>query len=153
VGEWARSNGWRMWPARRGRPRYMAALALTRLDAWLAGQRRQPLQRAEDDAWGEDDARNTRRWRRRPPTLADRSGPHDPRERARIFSAVSRQFVSSGVPERVPEGRGWPGLAGWMKAQIRAKSRNRGRDWAVFHRPDEKIRVPRALSGSWVEML
>jgi hypothetical protein len=25
-----------------------------------------------------------------------------------------------------------------MKAQIRAKTRNRGRDWAVFRRPDRK---------------
>jgi hypothetical protein len=43
--------------------------------------------------------------------------------------AVSRVFVSSGVPERASESRGWPGLAGWMKAQIRAKTRNRGRGW------------------------
>jgi hypothetical protein len=51
-----------MWPARRGRPRYIGALALTRLAAWLAVHRRQPLQRAEDDAHGEDDdARKTRR--------------------------------------------------------------------------------------------
>jgi hypothetical protein len=28
-----------------------------------------------------------------------------------------------------------------MKAQIRGKTRNRGRDWAVFHRPDEKKAV------------
>jgi hypothetical protein len=52
--------------------------------------------------------------------------------RAGSFFAVSHAFLSSGVPERAPEGRGWPGLIGWMKAQIRAKSRNRGRDWAVF---------------------
>jgi hypothetical protein len=25
-----------------------------------------------------------------------------------------------------------------MKAQIQAKTRNQGRDWAVFRRPDEK---------------
>jgi hypothetical protein len=49
-----------------------------------------------------------------------------------------RVFLLSGVPERAPEGRGWPGLAGWMKAQIRAKTRNRGRDWAVFCHPNEK---------------
>jgi hypothetical protein len=64
VGEVLWSNGedgWRMWPARRGRPRYIATLALTRLAAWLAGHRWQPLQRAEDDACGEDDARKTRR--------------------------------------------------------------------------------------------
>jgi hypothetical protein len=39
-----------------------------------------------------------------------------------------------------------------MKARIRAKTRNRGRDWAIFLRPDEK-RVPEASSGSWLEML
>jgi hypothetical protein len=58
--------------------------------------------------------------------------------RAVSFLDVSRAFLSSRVPERAPEGRGWSGLAGWMKTQIRAKSRNRGHDWAVFHRPDEK---------------
>jgi hypothetical protein len=53
---------WRMWPARHDRPRYIGALALTRLVAWLAVHRRQPLQRAEDDACGEDDdARKMRR--------------------------------------------------------------------------------------------
>jgi hypothetical protein len=133
-----------MWPARRGRPRYIGALALTRLAAWLAVHRRQPLQRAEDDACGEDDARKTRR---RPPTLADRSGPHDPRERVGIFLAFSRAFLSSEVPERAPEGRGWPGLAGWMKAQIRAKTRIRGRDWTDLRRPDEKKRVSWVSSG------
>jgi hypothetical protein len=46
-------------------------------------------------------------------------------------------FVRS--PEHASESRGWPGLAGWMKAQIRAKTRNRGRDWAEYRRPDEKI--------------
>jgi hypothetical protein len=58
--------------------------------------------------------------------------------RAGTFLAVSRAFLSSGVPERAPEGRGWPELAGWMKSQIRAKTRNRGRDWAVFCRSDKK---------------
>jgi hypothetical protein len=57
--EWG--DGWRMWPAKCGRPRYIAALALTRLAAWLAGYRRQPLQSVKDDACGEDDARKTRR--------------------------------------------------------------------------------------------
>jgi hypothetical protein len=56
--------------------------------------------------------------------------------RAGIFLAVSHTFLSSGVPERAPEGQGWPGLAGWMKAQIR------GRDWADLRCPDEKKRVP-----------
>jgi hypothetical protein len=73
--------------------------------------------------------------------------------RAGTFLAVSRAFLSSGVPERAPEGRGWPGLAGWMKTQIRAKTRNRGRDWAVFRRPDEKKRLPGASPGPWLEML
>jgi hypothetical protein len=58
--------------------------------------------------------------------------------RAGSFLIVSRAFLSSGVPESAPEGRGWPGLAGWMKAQIRAKSRIRGRDWTIFRCPDEK---------------
>jgi hypothetical protein len=40
-----------------------------------------------------------------------------------------------------------------MKAQIRVKTRNRERDWAVFHPPDEKKRLPRVSSGSWLEML
>jgi hypothetical protein len=53
-------------------------------------------------------------------------------ERAGIFVDFSRAFLSSGVPERAPEGQGWRGLAGWMKAQIR------GRDWADLRRPDEK---------------
>ena len=50
--------------------------------------------------------------------VADYAGPHD----------VSRQNLSSGVPERAPGGRGWRGLAGWMKGQIWTKTRNRGRD-------------------------
>jgi hypothetical protein len=48
--------------------------------------------------------------------------------RAGNFLAISCAFLSSGVPERAPEGRGWPGLAGWMKAQIRAKTTIQGRD-------------------------
>jgi hypothetical protein len=62
--------------------------------------------------------------------------------RAGIFPAFLHAFLLFGVPERTPEGRGWPGLAGWMKAQIRAKTRIRGRDWADLHHPDEKKRVP-----------
>jgi hypothetical protein len=34
-----------------------------------------------------------------------------------------------------------------MKAQIRAKTRIRGRDWADLRRPDEKKRVLGASSG------
>jgi hypothetical protein len=58
--------------------------------------------------------------------------------RTGIFLAVSCVFLSAGVPERAPEGRGWPGLAGWMKAQIRAKTRIRGHDWVDLRRLDEK---------------
>jgi hypothetical protein len=58
--------------------------------------------------------------------------------RAGSFLTVSRAFLLSKVPERAPKGRGWPGLARWMKARIRAKTRNRGRDWAIFCRSDGK---------------
>jgi hypothetical protein len=47
-------------------------------------------------------------------------------------------FLSSGVPERAPGDRGWPGLTGWIKAQIPGKTRNRGRDWAEYRHPDVK---------------
>jgi hypothetical protein len=47
-----------------------------------------------------------------------------PTPRAR--STFRAFFVSFGVPERASESRGWPGLAGWMKAQIRVKTRNQG---------------------------
>jgi hypothetical protein len=47
-------------------------------------------------------------------------------------------FLSSGVSERAPGDRGWPGLAEWIKAQIRGKTRNRERDWAEYRRPDVK---------------
>jgi hypothetical protein len=63
------------------------------------------------------------------PSVADTVGPLD----------VSRIFVSSGVPERASESRGWPGLVGWMKAQIGAKMRNRRRGWAEYRRPNEKM--------------
>jgi hypothetical protein len=75
------------------------------------------------------------------------------KRRAGTFLGVSRAFVYSGLPERVPGGRGWHGLAGWMKAQIRAKTRNRGRDWAVFRHPNEKKRLSGASWGRWLEML
>jgi hypothetical protein len=48
--------------------------------------------------------------------------------RAGTFLDVSRAFVSSRLSERALGGQGWPGLAEWMKAQIRVKTRNRGRD-------------------------
>jgi hypothetical protein len=101
------------------------------------------LQRAEDEIRGrrrcaEDDAiRATTELSHRQVGATRRAG---------TFLGVSRAFVSSGVPERTPGGRGWRGLAGWMKAQIRAKTRNRGCDWAVFHRPDEK-RLPGPRRG------
>jgi hypothetical protein len=124
-----------MWSARHGRPRYIGGLALTRLAAWLAVHRRQLLQRAEDDARGrrrcaEDETIRTTTAHSRRQVGATR--------RAGIFLAVSHAFLSSGVPERAPGGRGWPGLAGWMKAQIWAKTRIRGRDWADLRRLDEK---------------
>jgi hypothetical protein len=62
-------------------------------------------------------------------------------------------FLSSGVPERAPGDRGWPGLAGWIKAQIRGKTRNRGRDWAEYHRPDVKKTVTGDQVGGRLEML
>jgi hypothetical protein len=40
-----------------------------------------------------------------------------------------------------------------MKAQIRGKMKNRGRDWIIFRRPNEKKRLPEASSGSWLKML
>jgi hypothetical protein len=65
-----------------------------------------------------------------------------PDNRVRVFSRRQSgpvpAFLSFGVPERALGDRGWPGLAGWMKAQIRGKMRNRRRDWTVFRRPDEK---------------
>jgi hypothetical protein len=72
--------------------------------------------------------------------------------RAGIFLGDSRAFVSFGLPERASGEWGWPGLAGWMKAQIRAKTRNRGRDWAFFAVRMKKG-LPGASSGSWLEML
>jgi hypothetical protein len=78
-----------------------------------------------------------RRWQRR-------EGEGDLRPDCRICVFSRRQsgpvpaFLSSGVPERAPRDRGWSGLAGWIKAKIRAKTRNRGRDWAEYHSPDVK---------------
>jgi hypothetical protein len=109
----------------RGRPRYIGGRTLTRLAAWLDVHRRQLLQRAEDDARGRQRFTEDETMR----TTTNLSRRHvGATRRAGSFFDVSRVFVSSGVPERAPKGRGWPGLAGWMKAQIRAKSRNRGRD-------------------------
>jgi hypothetical protein len=47
-------------------------------------------------------------------------------------------FLSSGVPERASGDRGWPGLAGWIKAQIQGETKNQGRDWAEYRHPDVK---------------
>jgi hypothetical protein len=131
----------------RGRPRYIGGRALTRLAAWLAVHRRQLLQRAEDDARGrrrcaEDETMRTTTALSRRQVRATR--------RAGNFLTVSRVFLSSGVPERAPEGRGCPGLAGWMKAQIRAKTRIRGHGWTIFRRSNEKkkrCRRPRRAPG------
>jgi hypothetical protein len=71
------------------------------------------------------------------PSVADIAGPLD----------VSRVFVSFGVPERASKSRGWPGLAGWMKAQIWMKTRNQGRSWAEYRRPDEKMSCRRPRRG------
>jgi hypothetical protein len=60
------------------------------------------------------------KWRGTTLSVANIAGPLD----------VLRIFISSGVLEHSSESRGWPGLSGWMKAQIRAKTRNRGSDWA-----------------------
>jgi hypothetical protein len=59
-----------------------------------------------------------KKWRGTTLPVADTAGPLD----------VSHVFVLSEVPERASGSRGWPGLSGWMKDQIRAKTRNRGRD-------------------------
>jgi hypothetical protein len=65
-----------------------------------------------------------------------------PDSRVRVFSRRQSRpipaFLSSGVPERAPGDRGWSGLAGWMKAQIRGKMKHRGRDWTIFRCPNEK---------------
>jgi hypothetical protein len=51
---------------------------------------------------------------------------------------------------RSPQARlgkpGWPRLVGWMKAQIRAKTRNPGRGWTEYRRLDVK-NVVRGSSG------
>jgi hypothetical protein len=139
-----------MWPARRGRPRYIGGLALTRLAAWLAVHRRQLLQRAEYDARGrrrcaEDETMTTTTALSRRQLGATR--------RAGNFLAVSRAFLSFGVSERASEGRGWPRLAGWMKAQIRAKTRIQDTTRLIFAIRMKKKRVPRASPDSWLEML
>jgi hypothetical protein len=145
-----------MWPARRGRPHYIVALALTRLAAWLAGHRRQPLQRAEDDACGEDDAQKTRRWGRRPRTLADRSGPHDPRECSGIFLAFSRAFLSSGVPERAPEGRGMAWACRMDEDPDPGENEDPAARLTDLRRPDKKTSagsLVRRMSGDALRML
>jgi hypothetical protein len=57
---------------------------------------------------------------------------------SRRQSGLVPAFLLSGVLERAPGDRGWPGLVGWIKAQIRGKTRNRGRDWSEYRRPDVK---------------
>jgi hypothetical protein len=58
--------------------------------------------------------------------------------RAGIFLAVLRAFLSFGVPERALGGWGWHELTGWMKTQIRAKMRIRGRGWANLRHLNKK---------------
>jgi hypothetical protein len=138
-----------MWPARRGRPRYIGGLALTRIAAWLAVHRRQLLQRAEDDARGrrrcaEDETmRTTTALSRRQVGTTRRAG---------IFLAVSRAFLSSGVPERAPEGRRCLGLAGWIRPKSRRKRESEGATGPIF-----TVRMKKMCAGaspdSWLEML
>jgi hypothetical protein len=59
-------------------------------------------------------------------------------------------FLSFGVPERTPGGRGWPGLSGWIKALFRRKMRNRRSGWAELRRSDERkkgVRGPHRGDG------
>jgi hypothetical protein len=61
-------------------------------------------------------------------------------------------FLSSGVPERTSGSRGWLGLYGWMKTQIRGKTRNRcaaGPNNVIWM----KKWLPGASSGRRLEML
>jgi hypothetical protein len=71
-------------------------------------------------------------WRRRQSKEGEGRGDLRRESGVRLFSRRQSEpipvFLSPGVPERTPEGRGWPGLAGWMKAQLRAKTRNREHD-------------------------
>jgi hypothetical protein len=84
---------------------------------------------------------------------ATREGEGDLRPDYRVCVFSRRQsglvpaFLSSGVPKRTPGDQGWPGLAGWMKAQIRGKTKNRGHNWDDFRRPDEK-RAAEGLAGT-----
>jgi hypothetical protein len=61
-------------------------------------------------------------------------GKEDLRPNCRVYVFSRRQsgpvpaFLSSGVSERATGDRGWPGLAGWIKAQIRGETRNQGHD-------------------------
>jgi hypothetical protein len=81
-------------------------------------------------------ARRTPDWRGVVPTATEQRGEEEgdlrPDSRVRVFSHRQNgpvpTFLSSGVPERAPGDRGWHELAGWMKAQIRGKTRNQERD-------------------------
>jgi hypothetical protein len=92
-------------------------------------------------------------WRGVVPTATEQRGEGEgdlrPDSRVRVFSRRQSgpvlAFLSSGVPERVPRGRGWPGLAGWIKAQIRGETRNRGRDWTFF-----AVRMKKRAAGGLV---
>jgi hypothetical protein len=55
-------------------------------------------------------------------------------------------FLSSGVPERAPRDWGWPGLAGWIKTQIRGK-RGTGGATRPFFAVRMKKPAARGLAG------
>jgi hypothetical protein len=85
-----------------------------------------------------------------------REGEGDLRPDCRVCVFSRRQsgpvpaFLSSRVPERAPGDWGWPELAGWIKAKIWEKTRNRGRDWAEYHHPDVKNGCQRpSRENSW----
>jgi hypothetical protein len=65
--------------------------------------------------------------------VADTMGPLD----------VSRVFVSSGVPDRASESRGWPGLSGWIKGLFRGKQGTEGASG-----PNNAVRMKKWLSGA-----
>jgi hypothetical protein len=66
--------------------------------------------------------------------VADYAGPHD----------VSRQNLSSGLPERAPGDRGWRGKSGWMKTQIRVKRGTGGATGPFF-----AVRIKNRLLGAF----
>ena len=126
---------------------------------WRA-DRRQPLVRAEDDACAEDDDINSPRGRRMQTggRLLQRAEDDAMRttigfsrrqvgatRRAGSFLAVSRAFVSSGVPERSLGGRGGVG----SPDEFRPKSgQKRGTGDATG--PNYAVRMEKRLAGGLV---